>query len=294
MSNFMNGVFPILSTPFDSNDNIIFSDVESEVEYAIDSGVSGVAIALASEVYKLTDSERDELLKRVVNYSNNKIKVCMNTTAESTKLCIEYSKKAQDFGADAVMIAPPSFGGVDSSEIKKYFINVAEKIEIPIFMQDVFDTPISPELAVELSQSNKNLSYLKVEVPPTLPRFNRLKNIAGSKLPIPFGGAGGLFMIEEMRRGSKGTMPVCAIPEMFVKTFNLWNEGKESEAEEYFHKYIPLIRTLGQGLGIWNWLPKYILKRKGIFTEAYAREPSLKPDRNQIYELDRIIERLET
>jgi len=294
MSNFMSGVFPILSTPFDSNDNIIFSDVESEVEYAIDSGVSGVAIALASEVYKLTDSERDELLKRVVNYSNNKIKVCMNTTAESTKLCIEYSKKAQDFGADAVMIAPPSFGGVDSSEIKKYFINVAEKIEIPIFMQDVFDTPISPELAVELSQSNKNLSYLKVEVPPTLPRFNRLKNIAGSKLPIPFGGAGGLFMIEEMRRGSKGTMPVCAIPEMFVKTFNLWNEGKESEAEEYFHKYIPLIRTLGQGLGIWNWLPKYILKRKGIFTEAYAREPSLKPDRNQIYELDRIIERLET
>jgi len=290
----MSGVFPILSTPFDSNDNIIFSDVESEVEYAIDSGVSGVAIALASEIYKLTDLERDELLKRVVNYSNNKIKVCMNTTAESTKLCIEYSKKAQDFGADAVMIAPPSFGGVDSSEIKKYFINVAEKIEIPIFMQDVFDTPISPELAVELSQSNKNLSYLKVEVPPTLPRFNRLKNIAGSKLPIPFGGAGGLFMIEEMRRGSKGTMPVCAIPEMFVKTFNLWNEGKESEAEEYFHKYIPLIRTLGQGLGIWNWLPKYILKRKGIFTEAYAREPSLKPDRNQIYELDRIIERLET
>jgi 4-hydroxy-tetrahydrodipicolinate synthase len=290
----MSGVFPILSTPFDSNDNIIFSDVESEVEYAIDSGVSGVAIALASEVYKLTNSERDELLKRVVNYSNNKIKVCMNTTAESTKLCIEYSKKAQDFGADAVMIAPPSFGGVDSNEIKKYFINVAEKIEIPIFMQDVFDTPISPELAVELSQSNKNLSYLKVEVPPTLPRFNRLKNIAGSKLPIPFGGAGGLFMIEEMRRGSKGTMPVCAIPEMFVKTFNLWNEGKESEAEEYFHKYIPLIRTLGQGLGIWNWLPKYILKRKGVFTEAYAREPSLKPDRNQIYELDRMIERLET
>ena len=86
-------------------------------------------------------------------------------------------------------------------------------------MQDVFDTPISPELAVELSQSNKNLSYLKVEVPPTLPRFNRLKNIAGSKLPIPFGGAGGLFMIEEMRRGSKGTMPVCAIPEMFESCF---------------------------------------------------------------------------
>ncbi len=294
MSNFMSGVFPILSTPFDAKDNIIFNDVDSEVEYAINSGVSGVAIALASEVYKLTDSERDEFLKRVVDCAKNRIKVCMNTTAESTKICIEYSKKAQDLGADAVMIAPPSFGGVDTNEIKKYFINVAESIEIPIFMQDVFETPISPELALDLSQANKNLAYLKVEVPPTLPRFNKLKKISNGAFPIPFGGVGGLFMIEEMRRGSKGTMPVCAIPEMFVKVFNLWNEGKESEAEEYFHKHIPLIRTLGQGLGIWNWLPKYILKRKGIFTEAYAREPSLKPDQNQIYELDRMIERLET
>lgn len=293
MSNFMSGVFPILSTPFDSNDNIIFNDVQSEVEYAIDSGVSGIAIALASEIYKLTDSERDDLLKKVVNYSNNRIKVCMNTSAESTKICIEYSKKAQDFGADAVMIAPPAFGGIDSSEIKKYFINVAESIEIPIFMQDVFDTPISPELAFELSQANENLAYLKVEVPPTLPRFNKLKKIANGKFPIPFGGAGGLFMIEEMRRGSQGTMPVCAIPEMFVKVFNLWIEGKESQAEEYFHNYIPLIRTLGQGLGIWNWLPKYILKKKGIFSEVYAREPSLKPDQDQIYELDRMMERLE-
>ena len=68
---------------------------------------------------------------------------------------------------------------------------------------------------------------------------------------------------------------------------------KESQAEEYFHNYIPLIRTLGQGLGIWNWLPKYILKKKGIFSEVYAREPSLKPDQDQVYELDRMMERLE-
>ena len=260
MSNLMSGVFPILSTPFDSKDNIVFNDVEAEVEYAIDSGVSGVAIALASEVYKLTDSERNEYLKKVVNCANNRIKVCMNTTAESTKQCIEYSKKAEDLGADAVMIAPPSFNGVDQSEVKKYFINTARNINIPIFMQDVFDTPISPEMAVQLSNEHPNLKYLKVEVAPTIPRFNKLKELSQNGIPIPFGGMGGIFMIEEMRRGSVGTMPVCAFPEMFVKVFDLWEKDKKLEAEEYFHKYVPLIRTMGQGLGIWNWLPKYILK----------------------------------
>ena len=160
-------------------------------------------------------------------------------------------------------------------------------------MQDVFDTPISPEMAVELSNEHQNLKYLKVEVAPTLPRFNKLNEISNNSLPIPFGGMGGIFMIEEMRRGSVGTMPVCAIPEMFVKAYDLWDQGKHNEAEEYFHKYVPLIRTLGQGLGIWNWLPKYILKKKGIFSNAIAREPSLKPDKEQIYELDRMFDRLD-
>ena len=289
----MKGVFPILSTPFDSKDNIVFEDVQSEVNYAVDAGVNGIAIALASEIYKLTDHERYQLLEKVVNYSAGRIKVCMNTTAESTKQCIEYSKKAEDFGADAVMIAPPSFGGVEQNEIKKYFINTAEAIGIPIFMQDVFDTPISPEMAVQLSNEHHNLKYIKVEVAPTIPRFNKLKEISHNGAPIPFGGMGGTFMIEEMRRGSVGTMPVCAFPEMFVKVFKLWDEGNREEAEEIFHRYVPLIRTLGQGLGIWNWLPKYILKKKGIFSNAIAREPSLKPDKEQIYELDRMFDRLD-
>ena len=100
----MKGVFPILSTPFDSEDNIVFEDVQSEVDYAVKAGVNGIAIALASEIYKLTDQERNELLKKVVGFANKRIKVCMNTTAESTKLCIEYSKKAEELGLSLIHI----------------------------------------------------------------------------------------------------------------------------------------------------------------------------------------------
>ena len=45
----MKGVFPILSTPFDSEDNIVFEDLQAEVDYAVKAGVNGIAIALASE-----------------------------------------------------------------------------------------------------------------------------------------------------------------------------------------------------------------------------------------------------
>ena len=213
--------------------------------------------------------------------------ICLDDTFDGST----YPKSNQPKGWDKRKVE--KYINYFSNEIKKYFINTANEINIPIFMQDVFDTPISPEMAVELSNEHQNLKYLKVEVAPTLPRFNKLNEISNNSLPIPFGGMGGIFMIEEMRRGSVGTMPVCAIPEMFVKAYDLWDQGKHNEAEEYFHKYVPLIRTLGQGLGIWNWLPKYILKKKGIFSNAIAREPSLKPDNEQIYELDRMFDRLD-
>ena len=71
----MAGVYPILSTPFDSEGRIVFEDLRKEIDWLIESGVHGVGIAVASEMYKFTESERDEVLKAVVDQVNGRIKV---------------------------------------------------------------------------------------------------------------------------------------------------------------------------------------------------------------------------
>lgn len=48
----MQGLYPILAMPFDVEGNIDFEDLEREVEFAIDSGVDGLGIALGSEIFK--------------------------------------------------------------------------------------------------------------------------------------------------------------------------------------------------------------------------------------------------
>ena len=53
----MRGVYPILSTPFDKHGNVVFDDLENQVDWIIEQGVHGVGIAMASEVFKLTESE---------------------------------------------------------------------------------------------------------------------------------------------------------------------------------------------------------------------------------------------
>ena len=103
------GVFPILQMPFNEAGQIILEDLRAEVEYAIRGGVHGVGIAYGSEVNKLDDHERDEVLSTVVDQANGRIKVVMNTGAPSTVQTVHYNRVAKVLGADAAMIAPPGY-----------------------------------------------------------------------------------------------------------------------------------------------------------------------------------------
>ena len=41
------GIFPIISTPFNSKEEIVYEDVRRQVDWFIDNGVNGIGIAIA-------------------------------------------------------------------------------------------------------------------------------------------------------------------------------------------------------------------------------------------------------
>ena len=291
----MRGVYPILSTPFDKDGNIVFDDLENQVEWIIEHGVHGVGIAMASEVFKFTESERDAVLSSVVETANGRVKVVMNTGAEGTDATIHYSKRAEELGADALMIRPTSYIPTVVSEHIEYFVRIAESVNIPIFMQDQSTAAVPPGMAVACAKRHENLCYIKVETPPTIPRMAEAQNLVadGTDL-ILFGGMGGAFFIEELRRGSVGTMPGSTLPDKFVEIWDLWESGDEAGALDAFDKYASIIRTLAQGQGLANWIYKHIMWRRGVFSKdgIHARGPSFKPDAAHFKEVDELLERL--
>ena len=98
------GVFPILQTPFNKKGEIVFEEVENEVDWLLELGVHGIGIAIASEVFKLNDNEKFKLLKTVVDRSSGKIPIIMNSGQESTEYTIYLSKKSEELGAKGLMI----------------------------------------------------------------------------------------------------------------------------------------------------------------------------------------------
>ncbi len=285
------GVFPILQMPFNETGRIIFEDLRAEVEYAIRGGVHGVGIAYGSEVNKLDDHERDEALSAVVDQANGRIKVVMNTGAPSTVQTIHYTRAAKVLGADAVMIAPPAIAGIPTTLLRQHFIDVAGSSDIPIYMQDMTGAGMAPALMADLSSAHENLCYAKIETLPTPNRFSETAALAGDGLSM-FGGANGVFFIEEMRRGAKGTMQGIALCDIVRKTWDHFQAGDEIAAESMWNHFQPLVKLYTLGEGQLYWVAKEILRRRGVFTEAYPRMPAVKPDDGIFRELDSLMERL--
>ncbi len=219
----LQGVYPILAMPYDQAGRINTEVLEREVEYLVEVKVDGLGIALASEV--------------------------MNTSAAGTDLAVAYSRRAEELGADALMVLPPPPATTTPSETADYFRQIALAVDLPIFMQDVGMSPVPPGLAAQVSAATEHDWYIKVEAPPTPPRVTEAVAVAGERLTV-FGGAGGTFFIEELRRGAVGTMPGSTIPEVFVRAWRLFQSGKVDEAEAELAQYATLLRLLGQGTGI--------------------------------------------
>ncbi|GIS30904.1 MAG: hypothetical protein Ct9H90mP2_12870 [Dehalococcoidia bacterium] len=149
------GVFPILQTPFNEKREISFEGVRKETEWLIEQGVDGIGIAIASEVFKLNDIEKFELLSAVVDQSAGRVPIIMNTGQESTEYTIYMSKKAQELGAQGLMIKPPVFDKLPKI-YRGSFHKHCKGCEYSYFFFRIRGkSPISGESAVRLSKNHE-------------------------------------------------------------------------------------------------------------------------------------------
>lgn len=284
------GIIPILITPFDSKGRIDADSLKSLVEFNIKAGVHGLGLAIGSEIFKLTEAERAELLRLVVEAVAGRVPVIMNTSANGTDLAIHYARQAKDCGADALMMFPPSFMPVGVDGTLDHFAALAEACDLPVILQDVPQGPIPPALAKAIALRAPQVVAIKVETLPTVPQVAAMAAHVGRCLTV-IGGAAGSYMIEEYRRGARGTMPFCSQPEDFLAVWNHLEAGDEAAARARLDSRIMAINRLGAQEGdLFYHLHKQILKRRGIIAHSFVRSPTVTVSKTTQAEINVLLE----
>ena len=286
MTKLLEGVIPILVTPFDEKGRIDVDSLEQLVDFNIGAGVHGVGVALGSEIFKFSEAERDLVARAVVGRVAGRVPVVINSGAPGTDLAVQYSRAAEAAGADALMVIPPHFLPASSEEIADYYRTIDRAVGVPVILQDIPQAPVPPGLSLRLAGECGNVRYVKVETLPITSKVAEMTAAAGEVLTV-FGGAGGSYFIEEMRRGAQGTMPFCSQPAAFVETWSRFRAGDEAGARRVFDDTIMAVNRLGA-----HHLHKQLLVRLGVIRSAHVRSPTIRVDPVSQREIDELIDRL--
>jgi len=285
----MQGVFPILVTPFDDKGRIDGESLRALCEFNLAAGVHGLGVAIGSEMFKFNEAERAEVTGIVIDQVKKRVPVVINTGAGGTDLAVFYSRSAEDAGADALMIIPPAFLPAGPDEVVDYYRAISNAVSIPIFLQDTPVAPIPPGLARRIAEACEHVRYIKVETLPVTAKVADMVSASGDALTV-FGGAGGTYFIEELRRGSLGTMPFCSQPAAFVEVWNLFRAGDERGARAAFDRAImPVNRLAAQGGDVFYHVHKQLLVRQGVIRSAKVRSPTVPIDAVTRREIDALV-----
>ncbi|MDA0263350.1 MAG: dihydrodipicolinate synthase family protein [Chloroflexi bacterium] len=268
------GVHWMLATPFHEDEGMDKASMANLVDKAVSSGCQGmVCLGVTGEVARLTDRERHEVAEVVITRAEG-YPVTVGATAASTAAAIQYSKDAQELGAAAVMVSPPPMGKPNPDAVFAHYARLADAIDVPIVVQDYPSTSgvhMSPEFVARLSNGIPAAQYLKLEDPPTPPKISAIRKLVGDDMPI-FGGLGGVFLLEELARGSAGAMTGFAYPEVLVDICRQMAEGDRTKAEELFNRCLPLMLfEFQEGIGVA--IRKYALHSRGFIENPKVRAP---------------------
>jgi 4-hydroxy-tetrahydrodipicolinate synthase len=281
----MKGIYNIMVTPFDGNDRIDEDSLRSVVDFQVEKGAHGLTIlGLLGEAQKLSDAERDLVVEVVMDQVNGRIPVVVTTSHMSPTVVIERSRKAQEMGAEGVMVSPPTLlRNMDA--VAQFYATLKNELSMPIVVQD---EPVATNVIMPASfLATNGLPIIKLEDPPVPQKLTQI--LEKNPDAQVFGGLGGQYFIEELERGAVGTMTGFAFTEALVEIYNLYNGGKQDEARQLFYKYAPIIRYEGQA-NVAVSIRKEILKRRGAIKNADVRSPGARLDKPGMEELSKLLD----
>jgi dihydrodipicolinate synthase/N-acetylneuraminate lyase len=285
------GVVPILPTPFTSNDEVDFQALGALVDFAVAAGAAGLGTpAFGSEFYKLADSERLRVLESVIAATAGRIPVIAQCNHHSPRQAARLASQAEKLGAAAVNIALPHPFPVSPAQLIDFARTVCDSVTLPVVVQDWGPGEQSVRLpfVLELRKKCANFRYLKLEEPGIGSLIRAIRLEFRDDVGV-FLGWNGMYVPELQPAGACGVMPGLALADVFVRMWRLGSENKWSRAFALFAQISPYLQFSLQTLEQLHHSEKRLLCARGILKSPAVRPVTIDLDPDAHRYLDKLM-----
>ncbi len=226
------GTYGILLTTFTEQDTLDHADLVAQAGYVAGTAQGVVWPVLASEFFLLSVQEIAAGFPAVAQGIHGRAPFVAGVSALATADAVELAAAARA-GADAVIVMPPFIKKASGRHLLRHFDAIAE-VGLPIVVQNAIWLAGAGTLSVDelrlLAGAIPQVRYLKEEAPVLPQTLSRVMAALPGVFEHVWGGGGGRFLIDELARGSSGTMLACEWADLFGAVAATFDRGDIAEA----------------------------------------------------------------
>lgn len=294
MSLKLKGIFSIPASPFNEQGELDPAYLRRQVEFSIASGANAIiGPVIASEVWFLSNDERKRFADAVTDQTSKRIPVIAGVSSNTIAETIDLANHATTAGADALIAMLPTVEMTANwDQTRDFYKRLADATGLEIIIQNGGRGPddrIPIENLMRLLEEIPQVNYIKDEGIPSNHRVTELVRAGGERLHGVFGGMGGRYMIDEMRRGACGFAPISTFTDVLVDIWNSFHGGNEARAVEIHERLATMLNIelqVGMAFG------KELLRRRGLVGTGHSRMGQVPIDEFDRLEMDLRLERL--
>jgi 4-hydroxy-tetrahydrodipicolinate synthase len=131
------GTGTALITPFTTN-GIDYQNFGRLIDWQIDQKVEFlVVLGTTGESPAVTEAEREEIIRFAVARVKGRVPVVVGTGGNNTPHAAESGRRAEQLGADGVLVVTPYYNKPSQEGLFQHFKTVAESVKIPMILYNV-------------------------------------------------------------------------------------------------------------------------------------------------------------
>jgi 4-hydroxy-tetrahydrodipicolinate synthase len=241
----MRGCATALVTPFKADGAIDEDRLRALVERQIVGGVRLlVPCGTTGESATMTEAEDQKVIATTIEVARGRARVIAGTGSNSTAVAIEYSQKARDLGADAMLHVAPYYNKPTQEGMYTHFRAIAEAIPgTPIVLYNVpgrTSSNIGAQTVLRLARDCENIVAIK-EASGNLSQIMEILRQRPENFRVLSGDDA--VTLPLIALGAEGIVSVASneIPDLMSRMTELALDGKWTEARALHYRLLPLM-----------------------------------------------------
>ncbi len=276
MENAAKGFIPVMLTPFSATGSIDYPALTQLTEFYLQAGAAGLfANCLSSEMFELSDAERIQIIKHVIEVVGGEVPViATGTFGGPIEKQADFVKRVNDTGVKAVIVIASLLADEQESDAvfdDRVFDLLRQTDAIPL---GFYECPVPYKRLIKPTQLQQYVATGRVIYhKDTSLDLNQIKE----KLALTSGKEFGLYdaymahAVQSLKAGSAGLSCIQGnyFPELIVWLCNHYNDDNLVDEVNTVQQF--LIDNMDVMHNVYPIVSKYFLQKRGLDISTFTR-----------------------